>query len=123
MRAIPQAHRKIIDTDPYFRSCAREALFHDHVCQGRITIEHALIYAGRQVAEIWAYVPLCAYAHGVDEFQDSKIFDKGINEYLALIRATQEELDKYSTSGWEQKLKYLRKLYDDKVAKTIEAPF
>lgn len=123
MRAIPQAHRKVIDTDPYFSRCAREAIFHDHDCRGRLTIEHALIYAGKQVAEIFAYVSLCAYAHGVDEFQDSKIFDKRINEYLALIRATQEDFDKYPTSGWEQKLKYLRTLYDHKVAKIITAPF
>jgi len=123
MRLIPPKHRAVIDTDPYFSRCAREAIFHDHICRGRLTIEHALIFAGKQVAEIWAYVPLCAYAHDVDEFQDCGILDKRKNEYLALIRATQNELDKYPTSGWEQKLKYLKKLYDDKVAKPIEAPF
>ena len=123
MRPIPPKHREIIDTDPYFKRCAREAVFHDHTCRGCLTIEHALIFAGRQVAEIWAYVPLCAYAHDVYEFQDCGILDKRKNEYLALIRATQEELDKYPNSGWPQKLIYLKTLYDNLVSKPIEAPF
>jgi hypothetical protein len=123
MRAIPPAHRKIIDSDPYFKQCAREAIFHDHDCQGRITIEHALIFRGRQVVELFAYVPLCAFAHGVDEYQDSKIFDKRKNEYLALIRATTEDMAKYPTAGWEQKLLYLTKLYEKEIASITEAPF
>ena len=123
MRPIPPKHRKIIDENVYFKQCARQAIFGDHNCQGRLTIEHALIYAGRQVAEIWAYVPLCAYSHGVDEFQGIRgILDKRKNEYLALSRATPKELAQYPKSDWSQKLKYLTMKYKKEVSNVTMDP-
>lgn len=107
MRPIPQKHKDIISSDLYYSKCARDD---EGTCQGRITIEHAIIYAGRQLNELWAYVPLCAYHHAVDEFQDSGDLNKEKNVWLALKRATDEELDKVSKST---DYKRLRDLLDE----------
>lgn len=91
MNNIPLSLRKRISAKPYYKRCAR-AGFHGHECGGRITYEHALIHAGKQVQEEFAIVPLCAKAHGVDQYQDGGDFDKDINVWIALNRATDEEL-------------------------------
>lgn len=93
MRPIPLNHRKVIDTDEYYRKCVR---YHEGTCRGRITIEHALIFGSRQIAELWNYVPLCAYHHAVDQYQDGGDMIKEMNVWYALIRATDDELRKYS---------------------------
>lgn len=101
MRKIP---KKLLDdmlSDPYYKRCARQ----NCECNGRITLEHAFIYAGRQINEKWAIIPLCWYHHlGTGLVKD-------INQWIALSRATPEELAKYPRGGWEQKLKYLEGKY------------
>lgn len=101
MRPIPLPLRKIISEDPYYRICAR---WKDGSCNGRITIEHALIYGGRQVNEIWALIPLCWYHHLGDGLEKLK------NQFIALSRATAEDLKKYPT--FIQLKKYLTKKYN-----------
>lgn len=101
MRPIPLAHRKLIDTDPYFRVCARR----NGQCSGRITIEHAWEYGGRQINEMWAYLPLCEYHHlGAG-------LNKEINHFLSIQRATAEELRKYPRKNWDQERRYLLRKY------------
>jgi hypothetical protein len=100
MRPIPPTHKKVIDSDPFFKKCARCI---DGGCAGRITIEHALIYGGRQIAELWAYVPLCEYHHAVNKFQDGGDLQKEKNVWVALNRATDAELLAYSKA-----INYLR---------------
>ncbi len=84
--------------DPFYRVCARKRLLNDHVCgadprTGKlIEWEHALIYAGSQVNEKWAIVPICWWAHS------GPGLIKEINVWIALNRATDEELLKYSKS-------------------------
>lgn len=90
MRAIPQKHRTIINTDPYFRICARK----DNDCSGRMTIEHALTYARRQISEMWNYIPLCWYHHL------GKGLDKRVNRQIAVSRATAEDRLKYPKLDW-----------------------
>jgi len=102
MRPIPSAMRKQIDSDVYYKTCARR----NWECSGRITIEHALLYQGKQVNEMWALVPLCWYHHL------GKGLDKRINEYLALRRASDADLDKYAKANWKQKYAYLKGIYD-----------
>lgn len=97
MRPIPQNQKDIINTDPYFRVCARK----NHECSGRITIEHAWIYAGRQINEMWAFVPLCTYHHLYEGL------DKEENQRISLRRATDEDLAKYPKKDWQQLRKYL----------------
>ena len=69
--------------------CARKAT---GGCDGRITFEHAIIYAGRQLDEAWAIVKLCERHHGVNQYLDGGDLDKQENIRLALNRATDEEL-------------------------------
>ncbi len=97
MRPIPIKHREIISSDPYFRVCARLNMD----CNGRITIEHSFIYAGRQISEMWNYVPLCWAHHLGDKFV------KEVNQMISLNRATDEELSKYPRKNWSQLKKYL----------------
>lgn len=65
-------------------------------CQGRITFEHALIYAGKQIDEVFAILRICEYHHGVNKFQDGGDMNKEKHVWLALNRATDDELRKYS---------------------------
>jgi len=77
--------------DRYYLHCAREGL-HGHECAGRITWEHSMYYKGSQLQKRWAIIPLCAKAHNCDEWQDRGDMDKSINEWIALNRATQDEI-------------------------------
>ena len=97
MRPIPPAHKKILDTDPRFKMCARKGIG----CSGRITIEHAFIYAGRQINEIWAYVPLCWHHHLGEGL------DKNFNRWLSLRHATEQDLAKYPRTDWKQLIHHL----------------
>ena len=91
--------------------CARKC---DGGCKGRITWEHALIYAGKQIDEAWAIVKLCAYHHAVDQFQDGGDLQKEKNVWIALNRATDEELENYSKAiNYKQKREQLNKIYGD----------
>ncbi len=92
MRPIPAKHRKIISEDPYYKTCARKA---DGGCWGRITIEHVFIYAGRQISELWNYLPLCWFHHLAEGL------DKRKNERIAISRATPEDLAKYPRKNWK----------------------
>lgn len=71
--------------DPYYKACAR---LNDD-CSGRITWEHAWIYAGRQINERWAIIPLCWYHHLGDGM------NKRENQRISLARASEEDLKKY----------------------------
>ena len=110
MRATPKkTYEQIVATRP---PCERKAFFKDHACAGRSTMEHALIYAGKQITDAWAIIRICAYAHGVDEYQDQGILDKGKNQLIALSHATPEDLAKYPKADWEQLKNNLQKKYD-----------
>lgn len=107
MRPIPPKLKKEMLEDPAYHSCMRNDFLHDHVCSGRLTLEHAIIHAGKQVNEKWAIISICAWSHDVDNFQDGGNLDKEKNEYVALMRATEQDLEKYPKTDWEQKRKYL----------------
>lgn len=81
-------------------------------CDGRITWEHAIIYAGHQLQEAWAILGICAYHHAVDRFQDCGDLDKAKHEWLALRQAPPGRLREMSKAvNYEQKLKYLNTIY------------
>lgn len=91
MNNIPAKLRKELVADPFYKACAREGL-HGHDCEGRITFEHAIINAGKQVQERWAILPICAKGHEVDRWQDGGDLDKEVHLWIALNRATDDEL-------------------------------
>jgi len=90
MRPIPPKMREAMAADPYYKACARA----DHECSGRITWEHVWIYAGRQINEVWAIIPLCWHHHLGEGL------DKRENERISIARATDEDLAKYPRRKW-----------------------
>ena len=107
MNNIPEKLKRKLADDPYYSICARNG----SDCRGRITWEHCWIYAGRQIQEKWAIVPLCEHHHlgtGMEKF---------VNQYISLCRATPEELKKYPRVDWEQEKKrclyLIRKKYGE----------
>ena len=93
MRKISDKVKRIVQARP--QECARAC---DGACQGGMTWEHAIIYAGRQLDEAWAIVILCEYHHAVNNFQDGGDLQKEKNVWLAINQATDEELRAVSKS-------------------------
>lgn len=73
--------------------CAR---INDGGCGGRITWEHALTHAGKQIDAVWAIIKLCERHHSVNSFQDGGDLNKEKNVWIALNRATDSELKSIS---------------------------
>lgn len=88
MQKIPNKLKQEILTDTFYKKCCLE----NEKCDGRITWEHTLIYAGKQINEKWAIIPLCEYHHSVGIHQDGDGLNKEKNIWVALNRATDEEL-------------------------------
>lgn len=80
-------------------------------CDGSLTMEHAFIYAGRQIDEAWSILRICSYHHAVNEYQDGGDLDKRKHEWLALNHATSEDLAKYPRKDWESLKEQLDKIY------------
>lgn len=108
MRKISTPVKARILADRFYEKCAR----HGPECEGRITWEHTLIYAGKQIDEAWAIIPLCEYHHAVNRYQDCGDLQKEVNVWIALNRATDEELEKYSKAvDYKLKRKKLNEIY------------
>ena len=96
MRPIPPKLRANMQADPFYKKCARRVLLDDHVCEPNplnrqlIEWEHAITYKGKQLNEKWAIVPICYLAHR------GGLLVKEINVWIALNRATDEELQRIS---------------------------
>ena len=100
---IPTKIRKQLEEDLFMNVC----IHNNHLCSKRIEWEHAFTYAGKQVNEVWAIVPVCTYHHrGVG-------LDKDYNRYHALLRASAEDLKKYPKVDFMQQKKYLTKKYGE----------
>jgi len=89
MNNVPPKLRKQLAADPEYSVCSLKG---HHECGGRITWEHAIIFSGRQVQARWAIIPVCAAGQDVDYYQDSHRMDKKMNQWVALNRATDDEL-------------------------------
>lgn len=68
------------------------ALKHEKNCDGRLTIEHGLIFAGRQMDESWCLLWLCAYHHSVDKYQDNHIHSAEKSLWVVLNQASWAQL-------------------------------
>ncbi len=93
---MPTKLREECANDPQYKICMRNQALNDHICApdpltGKlIEWEHALIYAGKQVQKKYAIVPICWYVHRGPGLV------KEINVWLALNRATDEEIAEIS---------------------------
>lgn len=91
MNNLPCKLRARLASDPFYKTCARKDLF-GHECAGRITWEHAMTFGGKQIQTMYSIVPLCEKAHSVDNYQDAGDLNKKLNVWIALNRATDDEL-------------------------------
>lgn len=105
---IPGPLLKEILDDEFYQTCIRSS---EKTCEGRITFEHTLIYAGRQIQEKWAIVPLCAFHHDVNEWQDAGDLQKEVGVWVSVSRASKEDLKKYPKRDWAQLRRYLTAKY------------
>ena len=83
---IPLEIKKQLLEEP--QVCARR----NKDCGGRITWEHALLYANKKIQERWAIVFLCARHHGLFQYSNCHFLSKAENQKIALRRATREEI-------------------------------
>lgn len=90
MRPIPMKLRKEIAADPWMKICCHPD------CSRKPEWEHAWIYAGKQINEKWAIIPVCEYHHR------GPGLDKDFNRRIALSRATDADLAKYPKRNWTQ---------------------
>ena len=94
---IPKKILAEMNDSPEYARCA---LSEYHQCEGRITREHAVYYQGKRIQARWAIIPLCAKYHSVDQFQDNGLLNKSMNRWIALNRATEEELESYERANF-----------------------
>ena len=102
MNNIPLKLRDELAEETRMKVCARRDEWN---CAGRITWEHAWIYAKKQIQEKWAILGICEYHHL------GKGMDKRKHEWLSLQLATTEDLSKYPRKDWKQARIYLAKLF------------
>lgn len=107
MRPIPLKHRKIIDSDPYFKiSClsSKRPFFGD-----RIVIHHAWAYAGKQINEMWNYCPLLESEHSPYSTRPSAHNSKEINDKVKLISLSRTNLSylkqAFPKKDWDSEIK------------------
>lgn len=92
MNNVPQKLRNKWRTEDW-RGQHRECMRADEGnCHGRITKEHAIIYAGKQLQEEWAILDICEFHHGVNNYQDRGDLRKEKHIWLALNRANDEQI-------------------------------
>lgn len=105
---IPKPLLQEILSDKYYKKCVRHE---EKRCKGRVTFEHVWIYAGKQVQEKWAIIPLCEYHHDVLSYQDRGDLIKDLNEYYSINRMTEADMQKYDRYDWKQRKQYLNTKY------------
>lgn len=101
--------RREVSEDPEYTRCALPL---PHTCAGRITRSHDVYVAGKKVQRKWAIPPICAAAHGVDEYQDAgTMVPQRIRRWVALNRATDAELLEYPRARLIEERDRLNALY------------
>ena len=96
-----------------YRVCLRNYLLKDHTCQPEprtrklIEWEHTLLFGNRQIQERWAIISICWRVHR------GPLLNKEINIWIALNRATDDELKAISKARDFLKYRdYLNKKYE-----------
>ena len=95
--------REEIADDPFMKRCVWSG---DMI---NVSWEHCWIYAGRQINEKWAIIPL-----RLDLNVNMERLVKDWCQFVSLNRATEEDLKKYPRKDWKQIKKYLFKKYENK---------
>ena len=90
MRPIPKPLLKEMLDDPWYLRCCYP------LCSGPAELHHVFTYAGRQINEKWAIIPLCYQHHRGGDL------DQDYCKYTSLLRATEDDLKKYPRINWKQ---------------------
>jgi len=98
MRPILIKMREDIAKDPFMKRCVYTGDTQN------VSWEHCWIYAGKQINEPWAIVPLRRDLN-VNMTREVKDFC----QLVSLRRATKEDLKKYPKKDWKQIKRYLTK--------------
>lgn len=112
MNNIPPKLRQEMSCDEYYKFCSRFEALSDHQCQpdpltGKlIEWEHVMYWKGSQLQRKWCIIPICYLVHR------GGLLDKEINEWIALNRATDAELEEISkVTDYKHKRDYLNGKY------------
>jgi hypothetical protein len=89
MNSIPKKLRAELAADPYYRKCC---LTGKTAAETKIEWHHGFIWAGKQLQEKWAILPVTEEVH--KKANNSLI--KGHLDLIMLCRASDETLTKYS---------------------------
>lgn len=123
MKYMGKRLREECAADPFYTTCARNKALHDHECEGDaltgrlIEWEHTMIYGDNKIQEKWAIIPSCWWAHRGPGLV------KEINVWIALNRASDEELLKYSKAeDLIRKRAYLNSVYGEYRERKIKSP-
>ncbi len=103
MRKISDKIKKVINSDAFYHVCCLNDQYPDE-CDGRVEQHHNLIYAGKQVDELWAILPVCKYHHDKEK---KKPYNDDLDRIM-ISRTTYQDRKKYPRYDWVQKSKYLK---------------
>lgn len=115
MSPIPTKIRKELSEDPKMKICiwnnsdCRDEFFN---FPSKVEWEHAFLYAGKQIQEIWSIIGVCWFHHR------GPGLDKGFNQYKALskiktIGQLTEIYAKYPKVDWYAMRNRLARRYAD----------
>ena len=110
MNPINNDLRKEISDDSYYKTCCITGK--QNV---KIDWHHVWIYAGKQINEKWAIMPIWEMKHSPMGDNDSVHRCKETRElvqYLSLKRATDDDLEKYPNKNWKLIFKNLKEKYE-----------
>ena len=106
MRPIPSKLREEIASDPFMKKCVYTGETKN------ISWEHCWIYAGKQVNEAWAIVPLRR-----DLNVNMRADVKEYCQWVSINRAIEEDFKKYPKKDWQQLKRYLNDKYKTPIGK------
>lgn len=113
MRHLPKKLKQEILADDYYRRCCLTYLDNKDT---KIDWHHAWEYAGKQINEKWAIMPVCWRKHSPLGDEDSVHNCKKTDEYvkyLSLLRADLNDLQRrYPKKDWQREFDYLKSRYE-----------
>ena len=101
MRPIPPEMRTEMQQDEFYTVCCVSGK--PGTNEDPLEWHHVWTYAGKQINEKWAIVPLKKSKH--DEFDSNGSLRCKVRS-ISLKRATDEDLRKYPRMNWDQAKKY-----------------
>lgn len=99
MRPIPLKLRKKLEADEWMKQCC-------YCGSQEVEFEHSWIYAGKQINEWWAIVPLCTNHHR-GKYANALI--KRYGQWQSLMRGLKDAERDYPRTNWRQIKKTLDK--------------